>query len=110
MSSDTSFRMVSLSSGRTKTSVLFLRVIVTQCAPVRGHRNCSHGQIREETLDCSEDLGALRLPGPPLFILSRERAHCQDCDVIFIGTHIKEVSAVIGSAVCHGTLPYPEWE
>lgn len=31
------------------------------------------------------------------------------CDVIPIGAHIQEVFAVIGSAVCPGTLPYPEW-
>lgn len=46
MSSDTPFRMVSISSGRTKTSVLFLRVIFKQCAPVLGDELATAAMVK----------------------------------------------------------------
>lgn len=99
--------------------MLFLHVIFKQCAPVLGNElgTCSHGEVREEILDCvlkiwvhsdTLELHFSFSPGPHSCGL--QQTHCQGCDVIPIGAHIKEVFAVIGSAVCHGTLPYPEWE
>lgn len=112
MSSDTSFRMVALSSCRTKSSGLFLHVRFKQCAPVLGDELATAATVKSgrRFLDWVLKIWvALKTPWSPTFLSPLgTRAHCQGCDVIPIGAHIKEVFAVVGSAVCHGTLPYLE--
>lgn len=112
MSSDTSFRMVVLSSCRTKTSGLFLHVRFKQCAPVLGDELATAATVKSgrRFLDWVLKIWVHSDTLEPHFSVSPlgTRAHCQGCDVIPIGAHIKEVFAAVGSAVCHGTLPYLE--